>query len=139
MSEDARIHRFTRDSALSVNKALPAAGAANASDAIDLGADNPGPIVDEFDVLVELPATPSLADTKTVTLTLEDSADGATFAAIPALATLVVTGAGGAGAAAATRRVKLPPDVRRYIRLGQAVASSGGDNTAVAATLSLVF
>ena len=119
--------------------ALPAAGAANFTASIDLGTTLPGPMVDYFDVLVELPATPSLVDAKTITLTLKDSADGVTFTAIPSLAPIVSTGAGGAGAAAISQTYKLPPTVRRYIRLDQAVLAAGGDNTAVSGSVSLVF
>lgn len=131
--------RTVKDTALIVSKALPAAGASNASDAIDLGSEQPGRIVDQFDVLIEVPATPSLGDTKTVTLTLQDSADGVTFADIPQITGIVATGAGGVGAAAVEQRRTLPASVRRYLRLSQAVAAAGGDNTAVSATLSLVF
>jgi hypothetical protein len=88
---------------------------------------------------MELPALPSLADTKKATITLEDSADGTTFAAIPGLAALEVTGAGGAGAVAANRRVRLPADVRRYLRAKAAVEAAGGNNTAKSLTLALVF
>jgi hypothetical protein len=139
MSDEARIQRFTKDAALTVSKALPAAGAANYTDPIDLGAENPGQLVNNFDALVELPATPALVEAKTVTLTLKDSADGETFAAIDALAAKVSTGASGGGAAAVSHRVKLPTTVRRYIRLDQAVLADGGDNTAVSGSLSLVF
>lgn len=133
------INRFTKDVALIVALALPAASASVVSDAIDLGAVSPGPIVDDFDVLIEVPALPNLVDTKKVTITLKDSADGVTFAAIPELATLVITGAGGVGAGAAERRVKLPPSVRQHLAMDIAVEAAGGNNTAVEASLSLVF
>ena len=90
-----------------------------------------------MEVVVSIPATPSLADTKNITLTLQDSADNSTFAAIAAEATLVVTGAGGAGAAAASRRVKFPPTTRRYVRLSAAVDSAGGSNIAVSTTFQI--
>jgi len=131
-------HSF-KDLNLSVTKALPAAAATNYSDAIDLGAVAPGASVEEIDLLLEVPATPSLVDAKTITFTFQDSADNSSFAAIAELATLVLTGASSAGAAAATRRVKLPPSVRRYVRVSQAVLTAGGDNTAISSTLSLVF
>ena len=139
MSDSARIQRFTKDAALIKSKALPAAAAANATDALDLGAVEPGQMVNAFDVLVELPATPSLVDAKTVTLQVKDSDDGVTFAAIDTLAPVVVTGAGGVGAAAISKTFKLPPTVRRYLRLDQAVLAAGGDNTAISGSLSLVF
>lgn len=131
-------HNF-RDVNVQVTKALPAAAASNASDSIDLGHAYPGRSVEKLELVINLPATPSLADTKTATLTIEDSADNSSFAAVTGLSTVVATGAGGVGAAAIERRVKLPSGVRRYIRLAQAVQSAGGDNTGVSTTMGLRF
>lgn len=109
--------------------ALPAAAAANYSASIDLGSTILGPLADDLEILVEMDATPSLVDAKTITLTLKDSADNSTFAAIATLATVVATGASSAGAAAVSQRYKLPPQTRRYLRLDAAVLTAGGDNT----------
>jgi hypothetical protein len=128
-----------RDTNLKKTKALPAAAATNYSDAIDLLDSAPGIKTRNAEIEVVLPATPSLVDAKTVTLTLQDSADGSSFAAIPTLATIVATGASGAGAGAITRLFKLPETVRRYIRLKQDVLTAGGDNTAISTTLSVVY
>lgn len=134
----ANLTRRLQDASLVKTKALPAASAANATDAIDLGQTTLGPAADDIEVEISIPATPALVDDKTITLTLKDSADNSTYAAIPAVATLVQTGAGGAGAAAASRRVKLPPSTRRYLRLDAAVLAAGGDNTAVSYTLKVL-
>lgn len=117
--------------------ALPAAGASAQTDSLDLlqGSDQEA----HFEVELSLPALPSLADDKSVTVTLKDSEDDASFDAIAALAALVVTGAGGSGSAAASRKVRLPSDTRRYLRADVAVEAAGGDNTAKALTLALVF
>lgn len=131
--------RKTTDKNKLVTKALPAANAANASDSIDLGTTTPGRIPD-VELRVELPATPNLADTKSITLTVKDSADNSTFAAIADLPAITVgPGSGGTGGTAVDRRFKLPIGTRRYIRLDAAVEASGGDNTAKSTTLSLVF
>jgi hypothetical protein len=126
-----------KDALLIRTLALPAAGVNATSESIDLGQVPPNEF--RFEVEMELPALPSLADTKKATITLEDSADGTTFAAIPSLAALEVTGAGGAGAVAVNRRVRLPVDVRRYLRAKAAVEAAGGNNTAKSLTLALVF
>ena len=84
-------------------------------------------------------ASPKLADSGTVTYTLEDSADNSSFAAIVGLSTLVQTGAANAGAAAVTRTVKLPVITRRYIRLNITSATSPGDLSTATATLQLAF
>ncbi|HPA20469.1 MAG TPA: hypothetical protein PLU30_22145 [Verrucomicrobiae bacterium] len=70
---------------------------------------------------------------------LQDSADGAAFADIPELAAFEIAGAVGGGAAAATRVLRLPRTARRYVRASLIVESAGGSNTAVQATLSLLF
>lgn len=124
----------TADIALKKTKALPAAGAANASDAFDFGQATLHPLNRKLALQVDLPATPALVDAKTITLTVKDSADGVTFAAIPELAPLVVTGAGGAGAAAVSRTFPLPGTTRKYVRTDAEVLAAGGDNTGVSVT-----
>ncbi|MBV9463856.1 MAG: hypothetical protein JO317_06470 [Verrucomicrobiae bacterium] len=131
-----KIQRNIPDAQLLLSKALPAAGASNSSASLDLG---PGYAEEEMEFLLTVPATPSLVDTKTVTVTLEDSADNVTFAAIPAFATAVQTGSGGAGGTAISRRLRVASDVRRYVRFSSAVQASGGDNTAIAVTLQPLF
>lgn len=116
--------------------ALPAQNASNESASVDLGADRVGPVGDALEAHLELPATPDLADGETITLSIEDSADDASFAALETLGTLVVTGAGGAGAAAKKLRFYLPPDCRRYVRAAAAASTTAGDNTGVDYTLN---
>lgn len=128
-----------RDEQLKVTKALPAAAATNYSDSIDLRDSAPGIKMRNAEIEVALPATPSLVDDKTVTLTLQDSADDSTFADIEQLAAIVVTGAGGGGGSAVTRKFKLPEDVKRYVRLKQAVLTAGGSNVAISTTVSVVY
>lgn len=130
--------RNIRDALLKTTKALPAQNANNNHDAIDLGAASPGASVERVEVLLTVPDLDDLADGQTATFTFQDSADGASFAAIPELETKVFTGAGGAGAAGGTRRVRLPSSVRRYIRVNQAMSATAGDNTAVETTVELL-
>ena len=129
---------FIRDTNLVKTKALPAAAATNYSDPLDLLDSAPGIKMRNAQIEVALPATPSLVDAKTVTLTLQDSADNSSFTDIPTLGSIVVTGASGAGAAAVTRLFKLPETIRRYVRLKQAVLTAGGDNTAISTTTAYV-
>ena len=126
-----------KDAELIRSIVLPAAGAEAVTTAFNLTQMPPHEC--HFEVELSLPALPSLADTKKAVVTLEDSEDGTTFAAIAALATLEVTGAGGAGAAAVARKVRLPSDVRQYVRAKVAVDADGGDNTAKSLTAALVF
>lgn len=127
--------RNIRDSDLIISKAIPAQNTNEDSSALAIGASFP----EGVQVEVAVPATPSLADGQTITVTLQDSADNSSFAAIPELETLVVTGGGGTGAAAATRTVRLPPSARKFIRMNIAASATAGNNTAVSATLSMLF
>lgn len=131
--------RNRRDANKTVSLTLPAAAANADSDSIDLEAVAPGVTAESFEVEIAHPALANLADDKDLTIHLKDSADDSSFADISTLASVVSTGAGGSGAAAKTVTVKLPGDVRRYIRINAAVESAGGDNTGSAATLSLLF
>ena len=131
--------RNIQDSALVVTKALPAAAATAYTDALDLGETSPAVAVEKVEVLLTVPATPSLVDAKTIIYTFADSADNSSFTAIAELATVTSTGAASAGAAAVSQRVKLPPSVRRYVRVGATVLTAGGDNTAVSMTLAARF
>jgi hypothetical protein len=126
------------DANLSVSKALPAAGASNDSASIDLGTTSGGR-VPRVELEVSLPATPALVDAKTITLTVQDSADNSSFAAVADIPAIVLTGAGGVGAAAYDHNFKLPLGIRKYLRLHQAVLAAGGDNTGVSSSLKLVF
>ena len=126
-----------KDAELIHTVALPAAAATATTDPFNLIQKPPHEC--HFEVELALPALPSLADTKKATVTLEDSEDDTTFATIAALASLEVIGAGGAGASTITRKVRLPSDVRQYIRAKVAVEAAGGNNTAKSLTMALVF
>ncbi len=126
-----------KDAELIRTVALPAAAVTATTEPFNLIQKPPHEC--HFEVELTLPSLPSLADTKKATVTLEDSADGTTFAPIAALASLEVTGVGGAGASTVTRKVRLPSDVRQYIRAKVAVEAAGGNNTAKSLTMALVF
>ena len=132
------IHNI-RDAALKVTKACPAANTNHNTDTIDLGCTNPGASVESVEVEIVIPALPDLAAGKTLTVKLQDSADGSTYADIPELAAFVVTGATTTGgSAAATRVIRLPSSAKRYLRANLAVATAGGDNTGKSVTVSLL-
>ncbi len=128
-----------RDTALTTTKACPAAGANHNTATLDLKSTTAGAFADSVEVEIAIPALPSLADGKTLTVKLQDSADNTTFADIAQLASLVVTGATGTGgSAAATRVIRLPSSAKRYLQANLAVAGSGGDNTGKSVTVSLL-
>jgi len=131
------IHNI-RDAALKVTKACPAAGANHNTATIDLGCKNPGAFVESFEVEIAIPALPSLAADKTLTVKLQDSADDSTYDDVEQLASVVVTGVSTNGSAAKTVAVRLPSDVQRYVQANLAVAAAGGDNTAKSVVVSLL-
>jgi hypothetical protein len=133
------ISRSIRDAALQVTKACPAAGANHNTPTLDLGSTNPGVTAEHFELEIAIPALPSLAADKTLTVKLQESADDTTYTDIAELASLVVTGVSTSGSAAATRTVRLPSTVKRYLQANLAVASSGGDNTAKSVTITPLF
>jgi hypothetical protein len=126
--------RNITDALLTATVALPAAGAAASTPAIDLVT---GGGVEACEVEISHPALANLANTISATLTIQHSDEAAAnFVAIPGLATLVTTG-GASGADAASRQVRFPSDCKRYVRLNAAVAANGGDNTDANVTIAL--
>ena len=138
-TKDQARPRAFKDATLVKSSVLPAAAANNSTASIDLQQATVGVNLDEIDVEIAVAATPDLVNDKTLTLTIQDSADNSSFDTVTGLTTLVLTGAGGAGAAAGVRRVKLPTGARRYLRANAAVESGGGSNIAVSYSISLLF
>jgi hypothetical protein len=131
--------RNTFDAHLLVSTALPAAGANITGASINLNAVTAGRIP-RVELDISLPATPALTNTDAITLTLMDSADNVTFAAVAVVAPIVITGAtANPGGLASDTRLKLPIGIRQYIALNSAVAAGGGSNIAVSTQLALVF
>lgn len=80
------------------------------------------------DIVLEIagPTAAGISDTKVITYTVKDSADGVTFAVLDPTIVTTQTGAGGAGITAKTVRVKLPPIARRYVRVEQTASATSG-------------
>ena len=119
---------------------LPAAAATNYSGSFDLeavaGAGDPS----LFDLEVAMAAAPNFTDnSKTILITLQDSAAGSSFADVSPLHQCQIIGVTSTGSVATTWVFRPPPGVKRYIRCSQLVPSGGGDNTAVLVTYSLLF
>ena len=125
------------DGELLVTAALPATASTAVSAGIDLGSTTLGAVAESIAALVKVPATPDLADTKTITVSIQDSADNSSFAAIDGTGSLVLLGAGGTGAAAAELRVKLPTTSRKYVRATATAVASAGDSTGVSLEFSI--
>lgn len=118
---------------------FPAAGANNNSTAFDLNTRGQAGEISPEHVELEIswPAMAALADDKDVDFTVQDSADGVSFASLGM--THKITGAGGAGVAAGSKSFRLPKNARRYVRINQAEEAAGGDITGSKSTVSLIF
>lgn len=127
--------RNLKDASLIVTTALPAQNTTGNTASLDLGVGN----FDGISLRVNVPATPSLANSQTLTITIQDSADNSSFAAVAQYETIVMTGAGGVGSAAVERTYPLTPSIRRYVRISVAASATAGDNTAVSSTYALIF
>lgn len=108
-----------QDAALQVTKSMPASNTTAVSTGIDLGHGLKGDFLAnmELQVSVDAMTTGQLGDAATHTFDIEhdtDPAFGTTAAIMKGV--LVQTGAGGVGAAAAAASVRLPVDVKRYVR-----------------------
>lgn len=129
------------DAVLTVTKALPAEAAAIYTDGIDLGVSANGLHLAPCELLISAPAlaTGVLGDAATMTYAVQMDNDSA-FGSPTTLysAAIVQTGAGGAGAAAATKRLPIPSDVERYIRVS-ATNSAAGDASGSSVTAKLLF
>lgn len=82
--------------------------------------------IEGFVMEIAAPAAASISDTKVLTYTVKDSADGTTFAVLDPTIVTTQTAAGGAGVTAKTVRINLPPVTRRYVRVEQTATSSAG-------------
>ena len=130
-----------QDAQLTKTKALPNGAATIYTDGIDLGVSANGRHLAQCELEISAPAlaTADLGDAATMKYSVEMDTDSA-FGSATALFTdvLTQTGAGGAGAAAATKRVRLPSDVERYVRV-KAVNSAAGDASDKSVTAKLLF
>lgn len=119
------------DATLNANIAAPNANATTFSTFIDLGQANAHPINEKVSLLAVIPAIANLANTKTITFSVEDADANANAnaAALSTAISFVVTG-GASGSAAVTKEIRLPGNARRFVRL----KALGGDNAGTTIT-----
>lgn len=127
--------RSLKDELLKTTKAAPAAAGSNYHDSIRVGT---GPHRERLFVRVEIPDLPNLANTKSLTVKLQDSSDDVTFTDIEPAVSANVTGVSTDGADPANFDLPIPQNAAEYIRVRQDVDGSGGDSTASTITAYLV-
>lgn len=129
------------DTQTKVTKALPNGAATVASDGIDLGLSTRSNFAAQVELVINAPAlaTGDLGDADTMIYDVYHD-DAAGFGTESLLFDNVITqtGAGGAGAAAVEKRLKLPSNVKRYIRV-KATNSDAGDASDKSFTAQLKF
>ena len=129
------------DAQLQRSFALPNGANTTNSTGIDLESTPSGSFVADTEIVINAPAltTGELGDTQTITYSLRQSANADFSGDSELLGGLIVqTGAGGAGAAAAERRVRLPTNVQRYVRL-RAVKTGASNASTKSGTMKMVF
>lgn len=130
-----------KDASLKNTKALPTGAATIVGAGFDLGHGSKGDMVAQCELQIEAPALAvgELPDTETVIYHAYHS-DASDYAGETLLYGNVITqtGAGGAGAAAVTKQLRLPVDVKRYVRI-KAVKSDATDASAKSMVTRLVF
>lgn len=115
------------DAAVKVSKALPGSGTTVTNTGHDLGRSANANDHCGFELVIEAPAltTGQLADAATIAYVVYHAASSTFSDEVSLYGTVLTqTGASSAGAAAATKRVGLPVDVSRYIRV-KATLSTG--------------
>ncbi len=129
-----------RDSKFATTKYLPAAAATNYTDAFDLEAVSPAAEPNLFECELKVPAMANHTDTtKTITQTLQDSANGTDFADVDPLIQAKTPGVASTGSAARTVKFRVPSTTRRHIRIAQAVPAADGDVTGDLTEFNLLF
>jgi hypothetical protein len=120
--------------------ALPNGAAVTQGAGIDTMNSTRGDFSNPHELVVDAPAltTGELGDGQTIVYTVEhDTASG--FGTVATLYTLgTQTGAGGAGSAAAQYKVKLPTNVKRYVRV-KATKTGASNASTKSATYGLRF
>lgn len=134
--------RTVLDANFIASNTLPAAASTTVNGtSLDLQQTLPYATTEIVNVQISIPAlnTTMLPDTRTLTVTLQDSPDNTNWTAVPEFSALVITGASGAGAAATSRIIKLTPASQRYIRVIYVTGASTATMAALSGTLQLLF
>lgn len=114
------------DALLTITNALPTQGNTVASSSIDLGIANPVLAGTHSDFQIAAPDGAALTTGQTLTFTIQDSADNSSFLAVNTLPTYVVTGASNLVPVGSNRTYRLPPNIRRYVRVHCAASATAG-------------
>lgn len=122
------------DALLSATTALPTQGNIVIQAAIDLGPTNPSLAGTVSDLIINAPDGATLNTGQTLTFNVQDSADNVTFANVNTLPSYVVTGASNVVPAGSSRTFRLPPNIRRYMRVSCTASATAGTSASASFT-----
>lgn len=126
------------DALLTITTALPTQGNTVNSASIDLGIANPAIAGTNCDLVINAPDGAALTTGQTLTLTIQDSADNSSFTAVAGFSGYIVTGVSNLVPVGSSRTVRLPPIVRRYIRVVCAASATAGTSASNSFVFSLL-
>lgn len=127
-----------QDGLLTVTTALPTQTNTVNGTSIDLGIAAPALTGAHSDLNINAPDGATLNTGQTLTFTIQDSADNSSFAAVTGLSTYVVTGVSNLVPVGSNRSVRLPPTVRRYIRVSCAASATAGTSASASFITALL-
>lgn len=126
-----------QDVLLKATTALPNGAATTTSASLDLQVGGSF-IAGKASLVVRVPATPTLANTKTLTVAITDCAtEGGSYTAVTGYGTMVITGPASGGGVATVFRLAPLENLRRYVKVTYTGVASGGDLSAVSAVAGL--
>lgn len=85
--------------------------------------------IENIAAYISVPAIAGISDSKTITLKLQDSADGTNFTDVDPLIQTTIASGGGAGTPAKEVRLRFPPGTRRHVRVNQTITATAGTIT----------
>ena len=133
-------NRLSIDANLTNLTAIGTAGSTVQSAAFDTGDNSDGFFPEAVELIVSVPACPSLAAPGVATsLTFTILADTASTPTTALPLTFTVAGTAGTGSAAVTKNFRLPGSTARYLAVQCAAGANAGNNSAISFTTSLAF
>jgi hypothetical protein len=127
-----------QDVLLKATTALPNGNATTTSTALDLQAQGGAYIAGKASLWIRVPATPTLANTKTLTVAITDCAtSGGSYTAVTGYGRMVITGPASGGGPATNFELALHPGLKQFVKVTYTGESSGGDLSAVSAVAAI--
>lgn len=129
-----------RDVLLTKTVALPNAAATTTTAALYLEGGGGAHLAGKAYIGIEVPATPTLANTKTITVAITECATlGGSYTPAVGYGNMVITGPASGGGVATKYKLAIHPGTLPYIKATFTGVASGGDTSGVTATFAVVI